>query len=388
MKEDAALVLGLSAFFLALTVFWRSHSAKSAFLLGVACATAASAKYIGIVVLPFALAALLFARPKQQIGGRKPALRKFAIGFLIAAAVLNYSFVLAPAKLFKGIHFEAGHVAGLEEKHFATPMTSTIYLRTLLDQTTVPVLVLAAGHILAVLLWWRRRSPPERLLALFPIGYFLMLTVTPLKIPRYLLPVVVLAYYHAGMGIAELITPIPFGKAIRTTAALTVLGVTLVPQAIQCTAYLREFTNDSRTRLLHYVERTLPETAVIAQDQYASLPDLNIPEQTGALQRLLRQKIVSRKYVVDLGTVDELRQAGFTHVVVCEYSYGRFFGQDRLFQSPDAQELFELRKQRYEELFRRGVLLWENRRSLATRRTPDAIPHIYINPVLRLYELP
>jgi hypothetical protein len=83
------------------------------------------------------------------------------------------------------------------------------------------------------------------------------------------------------------------------------------------------------------------------------------------------------KFASDLGTVDELRAQGVTHVIISESSYGRFFRSDLRPQDPEKTAQFEAGRQFYEELLRNGELLFEKERGTV----------IYLHPGIRVYRI-
>ena len=91
----------------------------------------------------------------------------------------------------------------------------------------------------------------------------------------------------------------------------------------------------------------------------------------------LPQKILAERYVADLGTIDELRAGGVTHLAVSRTDYGRFLLPGLIPQKSEVQE-FARRKAFYEALLRDGDLLFERERSAV----------LYLHPGIRLYRLP
>jgi hypothetical protein len=80
--------------------------------------------------------------------------------------------------------------------------------------------------------------------------------------------------------------------------------------------------------------------------------------------------------VADLGTLDELRAKGITHVAVSESDYGRFFLKS-LQPKKGQEEDFARRKAFYESLFDSGEPLFERGRGTV----------IYLHPGIRVYRI-
>ncbi len=387
LKEDSALVFGLSAFFLALSVFRLNRSTAGLVLLGIGTALACGGKYVGFVTLPIAV---LMIRASFRRGGAPPGpspWKPFLVSFFISLTLVNYSFFLHSSKLFSGLARESVHVIG-EGRHPGRPVWSELYVESVWMQTTWPVLVLSGVYLAFVGCSWRRRSGAERVIALFPVGCFVLLSLVPFKTPRYMLPVSVFLYLLAGMGTAELMRLVPGGRVARAAAAIACLTLPVTLGAYRCADYLDDFHYDSRARLEQWIRENLPHDAKIAQDRYVALPDPDARSQRGLNRTPLSQAIVTDRFVVDLGTPQELQANGFSYVATCALTYGRFLLKGKIFASEEKEEIFRRRLQRYKQLFQEGDLVWESRRSDPMKETWYLVTsHIPANPVVRLYQL-
>jgi hypothetical protein len=96
----------------------------------------------------------------------------------------------------------------------------------------------------------------------------------------------------------------------------------------------------------------------------------------GRVDQPIPQKVLGQRYAADVGTINDLRAAGVTHVAVSESDYGRFF-LESLRPQTEEHDSFLRRKFFYEQLFREGELLWERRRGTV----------IYLHPGIRLYHI-
>jgi hypothetical protein len=378
MKEDTAVAFGFACVLLAASAFARRPRPAEAAALGAACALAISGKYVGAVVLVGALPLVVvrmraLARPDLAAG-----LVAFGAGCLGTLAVVNVSVLLDFAAFRAGLAYETDHVATGGGRPFAG-LLSASYLHGLTSQMVWPVRALALGFLAYVLGTWRRRSFGERALALFPLGYLLLLQASPIKAIRYLLPVVVLGHALAGLAVAALAERAGRGSAARRTAAVALLlALVAAAEGREVWRHLREFAGESRVALYAWVDRHVPPDALILQDRYAGLPDpsegYSTPEQP-----YLRQVVLTRHYAVDHGSFDELRERGIDYVAVCERIYERFFTNKRRFGSEGARANFERRRVRYAELFERGRLVFEAGAS--------DIPGAPVNPIVRLYRI-
>jgi hypothetical protein len=372
MKEDTAVAFGLSAVLLGASAFARRPGAATAAALGGACALAISGKYVGAVALAGALP-LVVARTRRA-GGTGRALAGFAAGLVAVLAIVNVSILLDFTSFRAGLAYETDHVATGGGRPFAG-IFSIAYWHGLVAQTTWPVRLLSVGWLAWVLATWRERSFGERALALFPIAYFALLQVSPIKAIRYLLPVVVALYAMAGFAIATVARAPGRGRKL---AALVLLAATFASGARQVRIHLGEFATESRTALYTWVRREIPPGSAILQDRYAGLPDpsegYSTPEQP-----YLPQMIVTKHYAVDYGTYDELVARGIEYVAVCDRITHRFFTSARRFGSEETRLKFERRRDRYAEIFSRGELVFEQ----GTSRIPGAP----VNPIVRVYRI-
>ena len=94
MKEDPALLFGMSVTMVAVIWFWRSPSRWWAVLLGAAAALAVSGKYIGAVMIPVAVFTIWVATQEDRRAMRKPLLLSAAGGVCGHSAVVQW---LGPA---------------------------------------------------------------------------------------------------------------------------------------------------------------------------------------------------------------------------------------------------------------------------------------------------
>jgi hypothetical protein len=306
------------------------------------------------------------------------ALAAFARGLAGALALVNVSVLLDPAAFRAGLAYETDHVATGGGRPFAG-LRSSAYLHGLLSQTTWPIRVLAAGMLAFVLATWRRRSFGERLLALAPLAYLLVLQASPIKAIRYLLPVVVALHALAGLAIAGLAARLGGERAPRRAAlAVLLLAPVLALEAREVRVALGEFAHESRAELYRFVRDRLPAESIVLQDRYAGLPDPSEGYVTPD-QPYLPQLVLTRHHAVDEGTLAELRARGVEYVAVCERIYERFAKPDRRFGDAGARERFERRRARYAELFAEGTLVFE---AGASR-----IAGAPVNPVVKVYRV-
>ena len=136
------------------------------------------------------------------------------------------------------------------------------------------------------------------------------------------------------------------------------------------------FQHDDNRELFEWVKTQLPPEAVIAKDSRIRLPEPGNPQDAERFGPL-PQKVLGGKFAADIGTIEELRKQGVTHVAVSESDYGRFFLRS-LRPKKDEEAAFARRKAFYEDLLRQGESVFEKERGTV----------LYLHPGIRLYRLP
>ena len=113
---------------------------------------------------------------------------------------------------------------------------------------------------------------------------------------------------------------------------------------------------------------------MIAKDSRIWLPDPK--KEEGVPVTAIPQKVVPSKFAADLGTLEELRAKGITHVAVSESDYGRFF-RESLRPKKGEEADFARRKIFYERLFRERTPVFQRERGTM----------LYLHPGIRIYEI-
>ena len=366
-KEDSALLAGLSLTFLMLLAVWYRPTWRRVALLGVACGLAVSGKYRGRGLC--ARVAVLYYTPE-----RRPA----RFGVFAAAAIVTFCVVnlplLLPRDLPGKLRAEVDFVV-----HGQRGMTRSVphaqYWNIYVDNTAPVIWILLAFFLDAR--WRERRSitVPEWIIIAFPFVYALVLSFSPKSNDRYFLPATALFTLFAAIGTMDFSRLIERGTKRRW--ALAGAGFALVlGQLPSLIRYERAFAVDDTQALIEWLRTELPPTAVLAKDSRIALPD---PKRKKDASRLgvIPQKVIGARFAADVGTPEELRAKGVTHVIVSESDYGRFFLPGLRPQSGERAD-FERRKAFYEALLRDGELLFEKDRGTV----------IYLHPGIRVYRVP
>jgi hypothetical protein len=368
-KEDPAVLLGLSAFFLALLLYDRSPSLWRAMALGAALGLAISGKYLGAVVAPLALA-LLWLRPR-----RLPAIALCLGAAAAVIAVVNLPVLLHPAGFAEGFTREV-EFAALGHKGITRSVPHGVYWKVFIDSTMpvrwLPVVgLLLVAFYMSLVLRRRQATAAEWMVALFPVGFGLLMSFFPKTHHRYFLPAtaVLLAIAAAGAARLTLFTwrerPL-FGRPENPWPALAALTLALAAQIPTFLDYQRGFHHDGRTAMAEYLRAHVPAGAIIAQDKRVDLDALGLPYE-------FRGKL----FASEVGTIDDLRKQGIAYVAVAEGDYGRFF-QKTLRPTDEGAEKFSRYREFYDRLFREGQKLHE---------CPAGTLQ-YLQPHIILYRLP
>lgn len=368
-KEDSALLAGLSLTFLMLLAVWWRPTWRRVALLGVACGLAVSGKYLGVVAFALALPVLYYA----------PERRPARFGVFAAAALITFCVVNLPLLLHLGT-FQESFGREMEfvvrgQRGMTRSVPHAQYWNIFVDNTTPVIWVLLAVFLHAR---WRERrslSLPEVMIIAFPFLYALVLSFSPKSNDRYFLPATALLTLFAAMGTMDLAHRVERGSKRRWALAGAVVALVLgqLPSLIR---YERAFANDDTLALIQWLRTELPPTAVLAKDNRIALPD-PARKKDAARLGVIPQKVIGARFVPDLGTVEELRAKGVTHVIVSESDYGRFFLTSLRPQDGERAD-FERRKAFYEILLRDHQPLFERDRGTV----------IYLHPGIRVYRLP
>jgi len=370
LKEDTALVFGVALTFLAAFLFAQKASVPRAAMLGGAVACAISGKYIGLSVLAVVVP-VLWHLPRE---GRALRVGVFAVTLGAVLLLINLPMIMNPAAFAHSFDREMQLVVH-GQQGTTRRVPHALYLNIFRDNTTPVIWVLLL--VFVVQRWNERRAlnRVEWLLIAFPFVYTLALSFSPKSNDRYFLPATALFTLFAAIGALDA------GQLLRrwVPARWATLGVIIVLVAAQVPSWLRyetAFQHDDNREFLDWVKAQLPANAVIVKDSRVLLPD---PENARDATRFepMPQTIIARRYAADLGSIEELRKQGITHVAISESDYGGFLLSGVRPKKGEAAD-FERRKAFYTELRRDGNLLFERERGTV----------LYLHPGIRLYAMP
>jgi hypothetical protein len=274
LKEDIFLAPWLLFGLAALDRLRESVELRRALLFGITAGLAASAKYVGAVLLPVACLFPLIA-PVTGVS-----LRRYyaALAWSAGAAIAVFALVNAPALLTPDIFL---HGLGTEIAHAVTKhiiVWPGWYSHFLFHWTTSlwpglgPTLALAglAGALLVAADW--RASPPAiRLVLVFAVLWYLLHELSPMKpfmaIERHMTVMAGLFAVLAVYLIEHLLRPV--ARPWQTAIATAIVAIVAAPAALSTIAIARSAPNDTRS-VVERVRAALDGPDAV--DWYATFP--------------------------------------------------------------------------------------------------------------------
>ena len=369
MKEDAALLMGVALTLLAAFVYWQRRSDWSAAALGVASALATSGKYVGALALVFAVIAFLKAPGERS----KRHVVWWAATLLITLAVVNAPLLADTETFQRSLNKEMDYVVH-GQRGMTQQVPHALYWNVFRDNTTPAMWVLLLVGLVG---WYGRRkslNALEKAIIAAPFIYAAALSFSPKENDRYFLPATALFTLLAALGCLELARQ-QWRRWSPQTVLAVASGVLILSQLPSWFRYEYAFQNDDTQELITWLRTEAPSTAVIAKDNRVMLPN---PEKKKDAWRVgvVPQKVIGERFAADIGTLEELRAMGVTHVAVSESDFGRFFRKS-LKPKKGEEESFERRKAFYTTLRREGELVFERDRGTV----------IYLHPGILVYRI-
>ena len=351
-KEDPSLIFGLALALFAILLYGEKPDLRRAAFLGAAVAVAASAKYAGLMILPFAIYAVLAARRPRDLALMASVA---AAGFML----INLPALLSAEAWTRSIGYEVDRLSATgASKPRRVPHDAYIefYWRT-----SPPLALLVGLHLYNV---YRRRfrlQPVEWVMIVLPAAFLAVISSVPNVTQRYFLPAGVILACLSAAGLLVLL-PLRHGKILAVLAAAVAIGW----QAPKLWTYEQSFARDHQREVFRYLAGELPAGAFVLVDDQHGLPDPPF-----ASPRL------ERRWIRPDDTIETLRAGGVTHVVVTQRRHRAVFNDERTVYGLDTAGVQKVRAI-YEDLFQRGALLREWERG----------PNSYLQASFRIYELP
>ncbi len=375
LKEDSALLFGISVAVLGTWLFCERPTIPRAAFLGAACALATSGKYVGALTLFLAAAALL--RYGKRRGAEWTA---FAAALAAVFVIVNWPLLTQFPTFWESLSRETDYVVN-GQKGMTRSVPHAQYWSIFLDNSTPVIWVFL--FIFLIARWQQRRnaSPGELLIATFPFLFAVMLSFSPKSNDRYFLPASALFALFAIIGASDLagwLSPKYSRRIVFSLGALALIAAQFPAWTESRPGWLgydRAFGRDDNRELIAWLKTDVPPEAIIAKDNRIALPD---PKRRNHAARLgvVPQTILAKKYAADLGTLEELRARGVSYVAVSEMDYGKFFLESLRPQESERED-FERRRTFYQQLFSGRKPVFEREKSTV----------LYLHPGIRVYRI-
>jgi hypothetical protein len=375
VNENTSLMFGAAVSLLAMVLLEQKATIPRSLFLGCSVAIAASAQYIGLLLLTPALVVVLGYGGKEL---RSRRIAEFILGLLFAILVLNFSAITRlPLALMDLIQNLMSAMAVLPEG--VNNLLKGTYWVLLLRNTT-PVIWVMTG-LSACLFWVQRRKLKISEVALFviPTVYFLLLLFSPPESDLHFLPMVGFTYAFAVVGSAsagDLISNLH--EQVRGWLLPVLIAICLAScffEFVRGLRYFVAFNRDDRLDMLTWMDGNLEPGSKVIADHTAMLPSLLAKTNQRLHFNLVRGEIKA----VDANppSLAECVTSGVTHAALSDADFERYFSHvASVAQANDVS--FSAAKQFYSDIFNKGILIW--------RRDRGAVK--YMQPGLAVYRLP
>lgn len=377
-KEDTSLIMGMclvvAATHCMMSVGPGARARAIIIFLGLACAVAASAKYVGVVFLIVGLVALM-ATPARS---RRMKIAR-ALGLMAAFAfffgVINYRALIDFHDFRLGFDSEAKHAV---TEHFGVTMNrpNSYFIDNLPSEAGWAMVIFGGMAIVVFLLTKRRRSKWDALMISIGPGYLVMLSFSSLPAVRYLLPTVMMLHITAGLSalwVIELATT----RAKRVVGGIALAAIFMTVGLPRCLSVVHQFGDDSRDRLRGWLIANVPPGKVVVGDFYTGMV---IHAENMAGDDTIGNRIAVREVydVSSLGPISSLRGNGVSYVAVSDRLYNHYF-VPQFRATPEFKRQFDERRQWFVDLFANHAPVWQY--------DPPMNLHGSTNPAIRLYQI-
>jgi hypothetical protein len=382
MKEDATLVFGVAVSVLGARLLWNWGRRPvlqwvAVVVLAGGTAAAASAKYVGVVTVVLALLALVGAPNASRFTALlRPVV--FLSYAMLLVLVINHRVLDNLDGFARGLEREIDHSL-TEHSGLTMAKPNTYAADTTLEQTFPHARALLAVGLLLAIGWWRSRPRLgwDRCVWVFAALFLAVLSYSVIPMQRYALPVALMGALLAGVAAVRV------GQFIgrpwaRWGVPLATAAVTIGWQGPRCADYVAQFRDDSRQQLREFIlnDPTMRGARVWSEGYVG----LDYPPYHGGDDGLSAYvaEIHTPFSAGEAGSLESLRQRGYTHIAVADIAYARYLDR-RVIPTPSFQYGYARRRRFYEQLFAEGTLIW----SREARYPMQA----YTNPTIRLYRL-
>jgi 4-amino-4-deoxy-L-arabinose transferase-like glycosyltransferase len=369
-KEDSVFLAGLMAALLAMFCCEQSRGRWPEVFLAVALALTVSAKYIGWCLLP---PLLLFCRlNRKKYAGRAA---HYWLWPLAVSALLILALNAPLLANWHGFREALGdEIYRLEKGDYGMNAAHSMafnYLALLAIQVPPPLLSGYLFYLCYRLARYRSTGPAEWIFLGLPLLALALLALTEKYSERYVLPLLVLTYTAGFYGVlaaaGELLKERQRILPLKAALAVLMAASSCVFTFGNWSKIYRGFQHDSRAELTAWIRGNLPADAMIAEDSYAKINPYDLQERV----------LINNFFVADIGSIEELKRMGVTHVIISYDVYHRFV-DGSVKPPPNQRDDFQRRKLFYETARKERKVLWQD-----VNANPKAL-----HPGLMLIELP
>ena len=334
LKEDTALLLGLSASLLTLALWYERPTSRRLIWLGLACGLAVSAKYPGALFVLFAIALVLVNRTRAQ---EMSWLRRLAL--LLLPAILVFVAINHPLFGHLG-SFIRGLIKGavmITQGRYPADLPNFLVIEHI-GRLSWQVLLLAGVGVLTLIAGFRRTCMAGWALLGTGLLFTGMLLLSPLGVPdRYVLVPAVSLHALAGLGIVMLVEIVGrnHGIRIRRTARLAggvaTVGLVWVGIPVYRSMAIDAFDQaDAREELIGWVNATLGHDAVLGASHRTRLPGVDGREPADPAIRFERYPFTIKNVEeITPNDLDEMRRHGITHIILRELEWSQYLARSR-----------------------------------------------------------
>jgi hypothetical protein len=341
-KEDALLLLGLAMVWHALVSLHRGPGWRTGLWMLAALLVFTGSKWVAWALFPW------MAWSAWNALENEPVLRKRLLwGFAAGWAVMGWRYVVEWRVFFTSSHeewkalFVGDYAAGMQVPH-------ALYFSQISGELGWPLVLGGTLAYAAACVW--ARWPAGWIPMLAAGGGLGLLAFSSKYSERYLLPISWLLMWMVIVGVAWwVLRRYPFGTRTglwwgRSAVSVLALGwcVSLLPD---WRSRWEGFSGDSRASLQNWMANQVTDDWVMARDELSRVdPPPGRP-------------MIESFFVADLGSVDEMRARGVSHVVVSCDVYHRYVDGSA---SPTLRmdPIFQSRASFYRELFKQGRVVW------------------------------
>lgn len=349
-KEDATLLMCVALTMLAMQSFSMRATRLNLAYLGLCLGLATSAKYIGILMV-FPVIGLMSAS-RAKISD----MALCAISAFVPFLVINAPGIFGASDLRQGLASEIHHISSYHYGGVSWGPLSTRNILNFWHSTPAAIIVL---WITGMVTQFRRQPEMDnrssfeqqrgsgnfdKVVVFTPLLWLATIQFSEVALSRYLLPATALATVAAVWTVAAAFRS-GLSPVIRYgLVALLILGGADTARSFLVAVSI--FRDDPRTRLVDWIAANVPFDARIASLNSNGLPtperhriDPSVP--------LLPQSISVGVFLSAGATLDKLRAAGFTHIVISNAGYGALLDDTGSIRTEAAASL----RRFYEEVF-------------------------------------